>query len=162
MNLALEPGAQANLLVTGSAADGTLKLSDVRMAGQGGASHAEGGGSAAEARMGVWKTVATELKGRMTSLAVHSAAPLIAAGSSHQARPSSATPAHSLVPSCLQTTRLTVTKLQEQHACCGTCALRLAGTALSMSGATGRGEGAYPSNMWAFLGLWLSGWLFAL
>ena len=85
VGVALEPGSQANVLVTGSAGDGTLRLSDVRMAGQH-AQHSasQGAEGVVGARMGVWKSVPTELKGRMTTLAVHSAAPLIAAGSSHQ------------------------------------------------------------------------------
>ena len=85
VDLALEPGAQAHLLVTGRGADNTLKLSDVRMAGaHQQQQHGQGDNGTGEARMGVWKTISCEMKGRMTALTAHASAPLIAAGSSHQ------------------------------------------------------------------------------
>lgn len=82
VGLALEPGAQPHVLVTGSAVEGTLKLSDVRMTGQLPEAHTPSGQGTAH--MGVCKTFNTELRGRLTAMAAHSSAPLIAAGSSHQ------------------------------------------------------------------------------
>lgn len=84
VDIALEPGMQPHLLVTGCARDNALKLTDLRMLSS--QHQGQSQSSAESGRSAVWKTVATDLRGRLTALTAHACAPLIAAGSSHQVK----------------------------------------------------------------------------
>lgn len=83
VGLAAGSAGQPHLIITGCAADSSIKLSDVRMAGQ---QQQPDSSSASGVGISVVKTVSTDLRGTLTTMTVHSDAPLIAAGSSHQVR----------------------------------------------------------------------------
>ena len=89
-NMAAEPYDQPQLVVTACAADATIKLCDIRMAGQQQPGANGDAASSSNGGLGVWRVVSAELKGRLSAMAVHPAAPLIAAGSSHQVRSTAA------------------------------------------------------------------------
>ena len=73
IGMAVEPGRQAHQAVTASL-DGNIHLSDLR---------AVGGSAGAQDSppRGVWRSLRVDPKGRLSCLAVHHTAPLIAAGS---------------------------------------------------------------------------------